>query len=116
MCYFSETRSTWPVDTLTFPPSKVPIPKVNLEDFLQQAATNIVSILQDPPSTTKLGLKAGDERKNALLELSDILKQSDPLPKLPENTTNVIRKNKFKTFLNQYLKQQKKKQSNIDPP
>ena len=54
--------------------------------------------------------------KNALIELSDILKQSDPLPKLPENTTNVIDKDKFKTFLHQYLKQQKKPQSDIHPP
>ena len=56
--------------------------------------------VSDPPSATKLGLKAENGTKNALLELSDILKRLDPLPKLPENPTNVIDKDKFKTFLN----------------
>ena len=77
---------------------------------------NIISILQDPLSTTKLRLKAGDETKNAFSELSVILQQLDPLPKTPENTTDILSKNNFKIFLNQYLKQQKKEQSNIDPP
>lgn len=52
-------------------------------------------------------------RQNDLLRLSDILQQSDSLPKLPSNTTNVNDKDKFKHFSTN-SKQKKEEQSNID--
>ena len=77
MCYFPETRSTRPVDTVTFFPSSIPVPEVKLEDFLRQAAIDIVTILQDPPSTTTLKLQVGNETRNALLDIALILKRCD---------------------------------------
>ena len=37
------------------------MPKVNLDAFLRQAASNIIIILTDLPSTTVLKLKVGDK-------------------------------------------------------
>lgn len=77
MCYFPETRSTRPVDTVTFFPSSIPVPEVKLEDFLRQAAIDIVTILQDPPSTKALKLQVGNEMRNTLLDIASILKRCD---------------------------------------
>ena len=48
--------------------------------FLCQAATDIIILLTDLPSTTTLNLQAGDTTKNALLELATILNRVTPLP------------------------------------
>ena len=74
--FFPTTRSVRPVDTVTFFPTTILILKVGLEYFLHQAATDIIKILQDQPSTTTLSLKVGDTIQNALLYLADILKQT----------------------------------------
>ena len=79
-CYFPNTKATRDVDTVTFFPTTVPFPKVNLEDFLRQAASDIVSLLQNPPSTTTPSLQAGDSIQNALLQLATILHRTDDLP------------------------------------
>ena len=79
-CYFPNTKATRNVDTVTFSPTTVPFPKVNLEDFLRQAASDIVSLLQNPPSTTTPSLQAGDSIQNALLQLATILHRTDDLP------------------------------------
>ena len=71
-CFFEKTRSERNVDTVTFFPKKIKFPQVKLEDFLKQAATDIISLLTQPPSTTTLSLEAGDLTKNALLKLARI--------------------------------------------
>ena len=74
----------------------IPFPSVNIDDYLRQAATDIITILTSPPSTTTPTLQAGDPVRNALLELATLLNRAKPLPKLsspppsnqPTNTTN----------------------------
>ena len=78
-CYFPNTKTTRDVDTVTFFPTTVPFPKVNLEAFLRQAASDIVSLLQNPPSTTTPSLPAGDDIQNALLQLATIIHRTDDL-------------------------------------
>ena len=55
-CYFPSTQQEQKVNTVTFFPSVIPYREINIEDFLRQAATDIVTILTNPPSTATLGL------------------------------------------------------------
>ena len=106
--YFPKTRSERIVHTVKFFPSEIPIPKVGIEDFLQQAATDIISILQDKPSTTTLGLQIGDTTRNALLEISNILQRTESLPKA-KPLFEVVDKEKINKFLHLYVNNSKAK-------
>ena len=79
-CYFPRTKQVRTCDTVTFFPTNVPFPKVTLVDFLKQAATDIVTILTHPPSTTTPSLEAGDPIRNALLTLATQLKRIETIP------------------------------------
>lgn len=97
-CNFPDTRTERNVDTVTFPQKTIKFPEVNLEDFLQQSASDIITKLIAPLSTTTVLLQAGDHTSNALLEIATILKSSKLLPiveqpksptKLPTNTAPI---------------------------
>ena len=83
--YFPKTRSEKDNDTVTFFPHTIKFPEINLDAFLRQAATDIITLLTTPPSTTTLTLKAGDNTNNALLELATILNRASTFPKLVES-------------------------------
>ena len=102
-CYFPHTRSQKDVDTVTFFPKTIRFPKISIDDFLRQAAMDIVSILNDPPSTTTLSLKVGDNTRNALLEVAKILKRTETIP-VPFVTPSP-RVNKPSQILNRNVKQ-----------
>ena len=78
--YFPKTKAARDTDTVTFFPTVIPMPQVGLEDFLRQAASDIITILTDPPSTTTLKLQVGDSTRNAMLELASIFNRLAPLP------------------------------------
>ena len=65
----------------------LPFPQVNISDHLRQAASDIITILTSPPSTTVPSLKAGNPTRNALLELATQLKRIEPLPIDSTSTT-----------------------------
>ena len=73
-CYFPKTRSTRVCDTVTFLPTNIKFPEVRLVDHLKQAATDIVTILTHPPSTTVPSLYAGHPVRNTLLDIATIKK------------------------------------------
>ena len=50
--YFTKSKATRDTDMVKISPKVVPMPQVELEDFLRQAASDIITILTDPPSTT----------------------------------------------------------------
>ena len=79
-CYFLKSRSERFCDTVTFIPTVLPFPQVTITDHLRQAASDIVTILIFPPSTTVPSLKAGDPTRNALLELAAQLQRIEPIP------------------------------------
>ena len=54
-------------DTVTFVPHVIPVPEVDLKDFLCQEVGDIVTLLQHPPTSARLGLDTGDKTSNALL-------------------------------------------------
>ena len=66
-------------DTVRFIPHTIPIPKTNIDDFLRQAASDIIHILSRPPSTTAPSLNAGDPVRNALVEISKQLGRADTI-------------------------------------
>ena len=85
--YIPRTRAIRTCDTVTFFPSNIPFPKVNLRDYLVQAAEDIITILNAPPSTTTPTLEAGDEVRNALLNIAKMLQRAEKLPLPPEIPT-----------------------------
>ena len=86
-CYFPQTRTTRICDTVTFIPHTIPIPEVNLTDFLRQAASDIVTILTHPPSSTVPSLQAGDPVRNALVTLATQLQRIQNIPQ-PTSSRN----------------------------
>ena len=81
-CYVPRTRSIVNSDSVEFFPNKTPFPAVTMKDHLQQSASDLVSMLTNPPSTTVPSLSAGDDIENAILEIAKILKRADVIPNL----------------------------------
>ena len=79
-CYFPKSRSTRICETVTFLPTKIAFPETKLVDFLKQAATDIVTILTQPPSPTTPSLQAGDPTQNTLLDIATSLNRIEQLP------------------------------------
>ena len=78
-CYFPKTRQVRICDTVKFIEHTIPIPQTTIDDYLRQAASDIITILSNPPSTTAPSLSAGDPVRNALVELSKQLKRAEPI-------------------------------------
>ena len=83
-CYFPQTRAERHVDTVKFFPHTVPIPKMQLEDFLRQTATDIVHLLKQPPSSVVPSLQAGEPTYNAIRDIACIFNQPELLPNLKQ--------------------------------
>ena len=77
-CYIPSTHRVRHADTVQFFPKVIPFPSVTLEDFLRQATSDIISILQNPPTIPTL--KCGADTQNAVLELAKILNRAVPDP------------------------------------
>ena len=92
--FFPKTRSERTVDTVTFIPHSIPFPKMDIDTFLRQAATDIVDILKNPPNMSILTLQAGNPTFNAIEQLAELLQRSDlPLKEItngpsPTNQTS----------------------------
>ena len=54
--------------------------RVTLNDHLKQAATDIISILSNPPKSTVPSLLAGEDTATAIYEIAKLLKRVDPIP------------------------------------
>ena len=76
-CFIPSSRAEVNSDTVAILPHDIPFPEVKIDDFLRQAATDIITILTHPPPTTVPSLQAGDSTINAILELASILNRSD---------------------------------------
>ena len=71
------TRSERDLDMVEFFPHKILFPKMNADDFLRQSATDIIRIFTAPPSTTTISLQTGDETRNGLLQLAELLNRTE---------------------------------------
>jgi hypothetical protein len=85
-CYMPATSRERDVNTVEFFPKKTPFPEICTEDYLKQAATDILSILQKTPATLPY-LAYGDETKNALVQIAQLLGQAAPPPPTPQLQT-----------------------------
>ena len=68
---FPQTKKIRTCDTVIFFPTTIPFPQVKSDDFLRQAAEDIISILTQPPSTVFSSLQAGNPTRNALILLAE---------------------------------------------
>ena len=71
------------MDTVTFFTRDIPIPKVGLDNFLRQAATDIITILTSSPSTTTTSLEPGDPTQNAIQKIAEMLNRAEILQNPP---------------------------------
>jgi hypothetical protein len=85
--YIPSTARERDVDTLQFFPKAIPFPKITNDDYLTQAAGDIISILQSKPSPLPT-LQYGDATKNALVAIAKLLGRAAPppaiLPRVPD--------------------------------
>jgi hypothetical protein len=80
-CYFPHTRSVRDADTVEFFPKSIPFPKTTTEDYLIQSAQDIIQLLKSPPKQLPF-LQYGDETKNALIKISEIVQNAVAKPKM----------------------------------
>jgi hypothetical protein len=81
-CYIPKSGRELDIDTLTFFPKSVPFPQISTEDYLKQAASDIVAILQQPPTNLPF-LAYGDTTNNALVQIATLLGQASDQPTSP---------------------------------
>ena len=62
------------IDTLVFNPHTIPIPSVNINNFLRQTASDIDTLLKRPQSILPTSLQIGNQICNGLFQLATILK------------------------------------------
>ena len=79
-CYLPLTNQVHNCDTVTFITYEYPFLEVKLDDFLKQAANDIITHLSAPPSTTANFLEAGDPTRKSILKISNTIKIFKSLP------------------------------------
>jgi hypothetical protein len=85
-CYIPSTASTRNADTVDFFPKQVPFPKTNTDDYLRQAAEDIVSILSTK-RTSNPSLTYGSPITNAYTHIAQILRRATTPPSAPAPPT-----------------------------
>lgn len=82
--FIPSTSAIRDADTVTFFPHRVPFPKTTTEDHLKQSVTDILHILNHKDAPTQLPfLHFGDETKNAITDIAELLHRSIKLPSTP---------------------------------
>jgi hypothetical protein len=81
-CYLPTTSRERDVDALQFFPKQIPFPQTSTEDCLKQAASEILDVLQKPPTTLPY-LGHGDATNNAVVAIATLLGRADVPPELP---------------------------------
>ena len=80
-CFFPITKSVKDGDTVIFYPETIPFPETTLSNHLQQAASDIVNILDKQPNiTTVPSLEVGDDTRNEILKIEKILNHNEEIP------------------------------------
>ena len=104
--YFPKTSGVRYCDTIMFFSTTISFPKVNLDNFLRQTATDIVIIFTAPPSSTTPSLQTGNMTRNVLLEVTTILNRADKVPVTQFITTEPHRVHKSTKKTKKQLVQQ----------
>ena len=85
--FLPSTRGTMNADTVDFFRETIPFPTVNTDQYLRQAATDILAILQAPEKNIP-SLSYGSSVANAYVQIAQILKRAT-LPPTSKQTTNL---------------------------
>jgi hypothetical protein len=85
-CYIPTAARERDVDTLQFFPKKIPFPSISTEDYLKQAASNILAILPKTPSSLPY-LAYGDPTNNAIVQIATLLGRAVAAPPSPQFPT-----------------------------
>jgi hypothetical protein len=95
-CYIPSTRAEVDADTIHFIPSKIPIPATSTKDYLNQAAGDILAILQNPPPTLAF-LDASNATTNTITKITTLLQQATTkaAPILPPSTSSASAPNQI---------------------
>ena len=86
-CYIPRTQALIDADIVEFIPYSITFLSVTLQNFLAQAATDIVLLLTNPPKSIVPSLQAGDSICNAILEIAKVLKRADKITNLQDIST-----------------------------
>jgi hypothetical protein len=78
--YFNKTRTVRDVDTLTFIPHTIAFPQLKIDDYLRNAAADIVHLLKHPPPQLIPSLQAGKTTNIALENLATLLNRVEFKP------------------------------------
>ena len=76
-CYISTTRAEVNTYTVVFFSKYIDFPAVKIDDFLTQAAENIIKVLKNPPAPIVPSFEAGYETNNSILKLALIFDRMD---------------------------------------
>jgi hypothetical protein len=82
-CCIPTTAREHDIDTLQFFPKKIPFPSISTEDYFKQAASDILAILQKPPSSLPY-LAYGDPTNNAIVQIATLLGRIVAAPPSPQ--------------------------------
>jgi hypothetical protein len=85
-CFLPSSARERDIDTLQFFPKTGPFPNVSTEDYLKQAASDILSILQKSPSTLPY-LAYRDATNNAIVHIATLLGRAAAPPVPPDVPT-----------------------------
>ena len=102
-CYFPHTRSEKDVDTVSFFPHEIKFPTVGLDDYLKQAAEDIIAILTSPPTKMSFSLENGDPTRNALLKIAESLHTAKSIPKTLDKPPRVSQEQPLSSTSKQQL-------------
>jgi hypothetical protein len=80
-CYLPSTNGVRDVLTVDWFPHKVPFPKVTTDEYLRQAATDMLTLLEDKTANTIPSLTYGSNIINAYIQIAKILKRQTAPPR-----------------------------------
>ena len=107
-CFIPSSRTEIVPDTLVFIPHTILIPTINTDNFLTQAAFDIITLLTCTPSNIPSTLQKGYSTKNGLLQLAtllntdqianDVINKQEHQQNVVAATTNIKKTNYTTTY------------------
>jgi len=118
--YVPATRAEINCNTFAFFPHDVSIPKVSTEDYLRQAASDIINLLTNPVAHLTF-LHVGDNTQNTLLKIAQLLNRSVDLwinlsPEKPLKNNTIPTSDKIRSHIPTLLPSETTKNISLQPP
>ena len=87
--YMPHTRSELDKDTVVFIPHAIPIPETNMEDFIHQSTSDIITLLTQPPKGSTPITTLGNTTTNGLLQVATLLNRNSVPPNVLQKQHNL---------------------------